>query len=87
MLVGSTDFGKATTLAGETYGNKYILLAAARIFSAENYAADILAKEFVPTALTIETGTARTLTWLICTVIPGVILVLGVVMFFKRRHL
>ncbi len=87
MLVGSTDFGKATTLAGETYGNKYILLAAARIFSSENYAADILAKEFVPTALTIETGTARTLTWLICTVIPGVILVLGVVMFFKRRHL
>ncbi len=87
MLVGSTEFAKTSALSGDKYGNKRIVLAAARIFSSENYAPDIMPKDFVSTALTIDNGTARALTWIICTVIPGIIMILGFVMFFKRRHL
>lgn len=86
MLVGSTDFANTANLS-QSYGNKRILLAAARIFGSDNVAPDIMAKEFGSTALDIESGTARTLTWLICTIVPGIIIIFGIVVFFKRRHL
>lgn len=87
MLVGSTEFANNQSVIKSTYGNKRVLLSAARIFSANRVAPDIEAKEFQSTALEIETGTAETLTKLICTVFPGVIIILGIVVFFKRRHL
>lgn len=86
MLVGSTEFVGNENLS-QSYGNRRVLLAAARIFGADNVAPDILPKEFGSTALDIESGTARTLTWVICTVLPGIILIMGFVVFFKRRHL
>jgi len=87
MLVGSTEFAKASCLATEEYANKYVLLAAARQLSAENIASDIKSVPFAPTELDITSGEASTLTWIICTVIPGIIIILGIVMFFRRRHL
>lgn len=86
MLVGSTDFANNASLSG-SYGNKRVLLAAARIFGSENVAPNIEAKTFGSTALDIENGTARTLTWIICTVLPGIIMIMGFVVYFKRRHL
>ena len=87
MLVGSTEFANNQSIIKSTYGNKRVLLSAARIFSANRVAPDIESKEFQSTALEIETGTAETLTKLICTILPGAIIILGLVVFFKRRHL
>lgn len=87
MLVGSTEFADTSNLITSTYGNKRILLSAARIFGAKRVAPDIDYREFGSTALDIETGTAKTLTWLICTVLPGIIIIMGIVVFFKRRHM
>ena len=85
-LVGSTDFANTANL-NKNYGNRRVMLAAARVFGSENVAPDIEAKDFGDTALDIESGTAKTLTWLICTILPGIIMIFGVVVFFKRRHM
>ncbi|MBR4798664.1 MAG: hypothetical protein IK047_00225, partial [Clostridia bacterium] len=87
MLIGSTQFAGDSNLASATRGNRRVLLAAARIFAADRVSPDIKSKQFADAALDIETGTATTLTWLICTVVPGIVLILGIVMFFRRRHL
>ena len=87
MLVGSTDFASTAALNVGAYGNKRMMLSAARVFGANRVAPDIESRQFISSALTIETGTARTLTWLICTILPGAVLIMGIVMFFKRRHL
>lgn len=85
MLIGSTEF--ANYLNTESYGNKQIFLSAVRNFAVNRVAPDIQAKQFGSTALDIETGTARTLTWLICTIVPGALIIMGIVVFFKRRHM
>ncbi len=86
MLVGSTEFA-GSNLSSESYGNKRILLAALRNFSTNRLAPDIDAKAFGSVALDIETGTARTLTWLICTILPGAVIIMGIAVFLKRRHM
>ena len=87
MLIGSTEFASDSNLAASQRGNRRIALAAARVFGSQLLAPDIDSKPFGSTALDIETGTANTLTWLICTIVPGIVLILGIVMFFRRRHL
>ncbi len=86
MLVGSTEFADPVHLLTAT-GNRRVMLSAARVFSSKSVAPDIESKEFASTALEIETGTANLLTILIITVIPGAILIMGLVMFYLRRHL
>ncbi len=86
MLVGSTEFADTEHLSGAT-GNRRVMLSAARVFSSESVAPDIDSKSFGDTALAIETGTATNLTWVICTVLPGIVLIMGMVVFYKRRHL
>ena len=85
-LVSSTEFANAENLS-KNYGNRRVLLAAARVLSNENIAPDIASKSFASTALDIESGAAKTLTWLICTILPGIIMIFGVVVYFRRRHL
>ena len=85
MLIGSTEFASDSYLAYA--GNRRVMLSSARVFTANRVAPDIQSKPFASTALTLETGTAQTLTWLICTVVPGAMLIIGVVVFFRRRHL
>ena len=87
MLIGSTQFANDSNLAAAARGNRRVLLAAARIFAADRVSPDIKSKPFGDSALDIETGTANTLTWLICTIVPGIVLILGIIMFFRRRHL
>lgn len=87
MLSASTGFASDANLGNGTYGNKRMLLSAVRAFSANRVAPDIKSKTFGDTALDIELGTANTLTVLICTIVPGAVLILGIVMFLRRRHL
>lgn len=86
-LVGSTEFADVERLVSETYGNKRILLSAARVFSANRVAPDIDARPFGSAAVDIEKGTATTLTYLICTIFPGVVIIFGIVVFIRRRHM
>ena len=85
MLIGSTEF--ANYFSTESYGNKQIFLSAVRNFGVNRVAPDIESKKFLSTALEIENGTARTLTWLICTIVPGVLIIAGIAVFLKRRHM
>lgn len=87
MLVGSTEFADTSNLIASSYGNQRIILSIARIFGANRVAPDIDSKEFASTALEIELGTANMLTGLICTIIPGAIIILALIVFFRRRHL
>lgn len=86
-LVGSTEFADTENLIASTYGNKRILLSSARVFSANRIVPDIDPRPFGSAAVDIETGTAKLLTRLICTVVPGAIIIMGIVVFFRRRHL
>ncbi len=87
MLVGSTEFADTTNMIANQNGNRRVMLATARIFGVNRVAPDIDDKPFGDTALDIELGTAKLLTWLICTIVPGAIIVMGLVVFFRRRHL
>lgn len=86
-LVGSTEFADTAHLVSANYGNKRVLLSSARIFAANRVAPDIESRQFTSTALNIETGTARFLSWTICTVLPAAIIICGIVVFFRRRHM
>lgn len=86
-LIGSTEFADTARLVSANYGNKRVILSSARIFASNRVAPDIDARQFGSTALNIETGTARFLSWTICTVLPAIIIVFGIVVFFRRRHL
>jgi hypothetical protein len=87
MLVGSTEFAETTNLVYGSNGNKRVVLGIARNFGYEGVAPDIESKPFGNVALDIELGTAKTLTWIICTVAPAIVLIMGMFVFFKRRHL
>lgn len=86
-LIGSTEFADTAHLLAENYGNKRVVLSSARIFSSNRVAPDIESRPFGSTALNIETGTARFLSWTICTVLPAVVMIFGIVVFFRRRHM
>lgn len=86
-LIGSTEFADSAHVLAENYGNKRMILSSARIFAANRVAPDIEARPFGSTALNIETGTARFLSWTICTVLPAVVMIFGIVVFFRRRHM
>ncbi len=87
MLIGSTDFGATGCIDSASYGNGALLLAAARTMGVERYSLDIDYKKINDVALALESGTASRLGIVICVVLPAIILVLGLVVFFRRRHL
>ena len=75
------------TFLAAGYGNRKVVLGAARVMSTERVSPNIGYKPFVKEALTIVQGTANTLTWLVSGILPLIIIILGLVVFFKRRHL
>lgn len=87
MLVGSTEFAETVNLVYGSNGNRRVILGIARNFGYDGVAPDIDSKPFGSVALDIELGTAKTLTWVICTVAPAIVLIMGMFVFFKRRHL
>ncbi len=86
MLVSSTDFASDTYLVNK-YGNNNVLLGAARVMSTERVIPDLEYKTFVDEAMDIELGTATALTWMVSAILPTMIIIIGLVVFFKRRHL
>lgn len=86
LLVSSTDFASDTFLT-ESFGNGKLVLGAARVMSTEMVIPDIDAKLFAKEAMNIEAGTANALTWLVSAVFPLIIILIGLFVFIKRRHL
>ena len=87
MLIGSTSFAATGCIDSPSYGNKVLTLSTLRTMGVERYSLDIPYKTINDVALDVETGTATALGVLICAVIPAVILIAGIVVFFRRRHL
>lgn len=86
MLVSSTSFASDTYLQS-SYGNRRVVSGMARVMATERISPDIKFKPFIKEALSIEIGTATTLTWLVVGILPGIVIILGIAMFVKRRHL
>ena len=69
------------------FGNGSLLLSAARTMGVERYSLDIDYKTINDVALAIETNVATRLGIIICAVLPSLILIAGLVVFIRRRHL
>ncbi|PKM63125.1 MAG: hypothetical protein CVU97_01860 [Firmicutes bacterium HGW-Firmicutes-21] len=87
LLVSSTSFASDTFLKDNKFGNNLLLFGAARTMSTEWVSPSIKTKPFIKEALVIEMGAANTLTWLVSGVFPLFVIIAGLVVFFKRRHL
>ncbi len=87
MLVGSTDFAGTGSIDSALYANGNLMLSAARTMGMERYSLNIPYKEINDVALGIETASAFRLGVLICAVFPAAIVVVGLVVFVRRRHL
>lgn len=86
LLVGSTDFASDSYLA-KTYANSSLISCAARLVDNERYNPDIRSRKLLSDAIEIETGTAKVLTVMISAVAPVILLIAGIVVFIKRRHM
>jgi hypothetical protein len=87
MLVGSTDFAGLGSIDSAAFGNGSLMLSAARTMGVERYSLDIEYKPINDVALAIETNVATRLGIIICAVLPTLILIAGLVVFVRRRHL
>ena len=76
MLVASTDFA-----------NDSFLSSAARMMSTQRNIPDIDYKKFEDDALTLDQETAKNLTIFITVFAPLIIIVIGLVVYLRRRHL
>lgn len=85
-LCGSTEFVSNESLTAQ-YGNREVIEAAARMMSTQRVSPDIDYKVFADTALALETGEAKTLSVFVIAVAPLIVLVVGVGVHIKRRHL
>ena len=87
MLVASTDFAATGSIDSAAYANGNLMLSAARTMGVERYSLDISYKSINDVALSIETASAFRLGVLVCAVLPTLIVVIGLVVFIRRRHL
>ncbi len=85
-LCGSTQFVSDECLTAQ-YGNREVIESAARMMSTERVSPNIDYKVFADTALALETGEAKTLSVIVIAVAPLIVLVVGVGVYIKRRHL
>ncbi len=86
LLVGSTDFASDDYLA-KSYANSSLISCAARLIDNERYNPDIKSRKLLSDSIEIETGTAKALTVLISAVAPVILLIAGIIVFIKRRHM
>ncbi len=86
MLVGSTDFTDDNYMTN-AYGNRSIIYTATRNMATDRVIPDIGIKEFEETALTLSAESAKSLTWFVVLAFPALIIIVGIGVFIRRRHL
>jgi len=87
LLAGSTAFAETGSLDSAQFGNGALMLSAIRTMGVERYSLDIDYKTINDVALSIETQTATRIAIIICAVLPSIIVIAGLVVFVRRRHL
>ncbi len=86
LLVGSTDFAGDDYLA-KTYGNRSIMSLAGRLVANERFTPDIDYKKILSDPIELDAGTATAWMILLSVVAPLALIVAGVLVFVRRRHL
>ncbi|MGM9625910.1 MAG: hypothetical protein ACI3XM_09430, partial [Eubacteriales bacterium] len=87
LACSSADFANSTYMAQRQYGNSDILFAAMRAFGKDNVPIDIDFKVLDDIGLSISTQQANGWTVAIVTVVPVIMLVLGIYVYIRRKHL
>ena len=86
MLIGSTDFASDSFL-NTAYGNSKVMSSAARMMATERNIPDIDYKPLADTALVLTEEQAENLTIFITVAAPVAVMIVGLVVYLKRRHL
>lgn len=86
MLIGSTDFASDSFL-NTGYGNSKVMSSAARMMATERNIPDIDYKPLADTALVLTEEQAENLTIFITVAAPVAVMIVGLVVYLKRRHL
>jgi len=86
MLCGSSEFASESLLTS-AYGNESIMYSVNRAMATDRVTLNIRAKYFEESALTLESGDAKRLIILITCAIPLAIIIVGIAVYFRRRHL
>ncbi|MBR6530291.1 MAG: Gldg family protein [Clostridia bacterium] len=86
LVCGSASFTEMVAAGDSSYGNSEIIYTAMTLMSKEMAPQGIALKKLDDTTLTVPEGYAQTAMLLSMTVLPGVMLVLGTVVYLRRRH-
>ncbi len=87
LACGSPAFGASTYMAQRQYGNSDILFAAMREFGKDSVPVDIDFKVLGDTGLSISTQQASGWTVALVAVVPIVMLIAGIAVYVRRKHL
>ncbi|MBO4228767.1 MAG: Gldg family protein [Clostridia bacterium] len=88
LVCSSANFADSAYMAQRQYGNSDILYSAMRLlFGIDNVPIDIDFKVFDDIGLSISTEQADGWTVFLCAVVPVAMLILGTVVFIRRKHL
>ncbi|MBE6631354.1 MAG: hypothetical protein E7623_01485 [Ruminococcaceae bacterium] len=87
LVSGTSQFAADKYLNGNTYGNSDILFAAMQACGKDTVPANIDQKVFEDTALDITTSEAYTWTAVYTVVLPVTALIIGLVVFIRRKYL
>lgn len=87
LVSGSTDFAGTEYLDSASYANRDILYSAMQAMGKENVPSNIDIRKFEDTSLDLTSAQANNWTIVFAAVIPFVFLVMGIVVYIRRRHL
>ncbi len=86
LVCGSASFTELVSAGDSTYGNSEIIYTVMTLMSKELAPENIELKKLDDTTLAVPEGYAKTALILSMSVLPGIVFVLGIVVFAKRRH-
>ncbi|MBQ3066154.1 MAG: hypothetical protein IJC98_07955 [Clostridia bacterium] len=87
LVCGSADFANSAYIAQRQYGNSDILFSVMREFGKDQVPIDIDFKVFDDIGLNISTQQANGWTAVLITVVPAIMLIWGVAVYIRRKHL
>lgn len=86
-VCGTSAFSSEKFIASNAYGNADVLYALMKVMGKETVPADIDLRLFEDTSLVVTNSQAQAWTLALTAIIPGAVLICGVVVFIRRRHL
>lgn len=87
VVCGTSAFSDERFLSSRAYGNSDVLYAIMKVMGKEVVPADIDLKLFENNSLVVTTGQSRAWTVVLTTVMPVSVLIVGAVVYIRRKHL